>query len=393
VRDGLKVVVFEQSAKVLEQRFGFRVAEYGLRQVFPRVTDHPLLAGLDEDYLRDWRGEATLLPPRLQYTLRPRHGPRVQWCGMDVTRAWRCGCRGNVASVLIEKPARGDFLPIVDGGYSLQYSPLLEYREGKGMVLFCQMDVTGRTESEPAADALRHNVLRYVSSWKAPPRRKALYIGDAAGKEHFEVAGLEVGAYSKEELTTDHVLIVGPGGGKKLADDATAIAGWLKQGGYMLLLGLDDAEVEALLPSKVEMKKREHIAAYFRAPTMKSWLAGIGPADVHNRDPRELPLITGGATVIGDGVLAKADNANVILCQLVPWQFDAKKPMNQKRTFRRSSCLVTRLAANMGVAGSTPLLARFRNPVDTSRAEKRWLDGFYLDTPEEWDDPYRYFRW
>ncbi|KPK58255.1 MAG: hypothetical protein AMK73_09370, partial [Planctomycetes bacterium SM23_32] len=23
----------------------------------------------------------------------------------------------------------------------------------------------------------------------------------------------------------------------------------------------------------------------------------------------------------------------------------------------------------------------------------RWLEGFYLDTPVEWDDPYRFFRW
>ena len=45
VRSGLKVILFEQSAAVLEQRFGFRVAEYGLRQVFKRVPDHPLLAG------------------------------------------------------------------------------------------------------------------------------------------------------------------------------------------------------------------------------------------------------------------------------------------------------------------------------------------------------------
>ena len=71
VRDGLKVVVFEQSSKVLEQRFGFRTAEYGLRQVFPRVPDSPVLAGLDMDRLRDWRGDATILPPRLQYTMRP----------------------------------------------------------------------------------------------------------------------------------------------------------------------------------------------------------------------------------------------------------------------------------------------------------------------------------
>ena len=49
VREGLKVIVFEQTAEVLEKRFGFRVAEYGLRQVFKRVPDHPTLAGLDAD--------------------------------------------------------------------------------------------------------------------------------------------------------------------------------------------------------------------------------------------------------------------------------------------------------------------------------------------------------
>ena len=80
--------------------------------------------------------------------------PQVKWCGIPVTRLWRAGNRGNVASVLIEKPARGDFMPILDGGFGLQFSPLLEYREGKGMMLFCQMDVTGRTESDPAAETL-----------------------------------------------------------------------------------------------------------------------------------------------------------------------------------------------------------------------------------------------
>ena len=53
--------------------------------------------------------------------------------------------------MLIEKPACGNFLPIVDGGYSLEFSPLMEYREGKGLVLLCQLDVTGRTEDDPAA--------------------------------------------------------------------------------------------------------------------------------------------------------------------------------------------------------------------------------------------------
>jgi hypothetical protein len=393
VRDGLKVVVFEQAAQVLEERFGFRVAEYGLRQVFRRVPDHPLLAGLEADHLRDWRGAATLLPPRLKYTLRPRYGPTVRWCGMEVTRVWRCGCRGNVASVLIEKPARGDFLPVLEGGYGLQYSPLLEFREGKGMVLFCQMDVTGRTESDPAADALARNILRYVSGWKPLPRRKALYAGDAAGKKHLESAGLAPTSYAKDELTADRVLIVGPGGGKELAGDTAALGKWLKEGGHVLALGLDGAEAEAFLPSRVGMKKGEHIAAYFEPPGEKSLLLGIGPADVHNRDPRELPLVNAGASILGNGILAKADNANVVFCQVVPWQFDPKKQMNLKRTFRRASCLVTRLAANMGAAGATPVLARFGSAVEASKGEKRWLDGLYLDVPEEWDDPYRFFRW
>jgi hypothetical protein len=393
VRDGLKVIVFEQDAKVLEERFGFRVAEHGLRQVFRRVPDHPLLAGLEADHLRDWRGLATLLPPRLNYSLRPRYGPTVRWCGIEVTRAWRCGCRGNIASVLIAKPARGDFLPILDGGYGLQYSPLLEHREGQGRVVFCQLDVTGRTEAEPAAEALARNLIRYVSVWKPLPRRTALYVGDPAGKKHLESAGLSLTFYAKDELAADRVLIVGPGGGKELAGDGAALGKWLKKGGHMLALGLDGVEAEALLLSEIEMAKGEHIAAYFEPPAAKSLLVGIGPADVHNRDPRELSLVCAGATILGNGILAKADNADVIFCQLVPWQFDPKKQMNLKRTFRRAAVLVTRLAANMGVVGSTPLLARFRIGVEASKSEARWLDGLYLDRPEEWDDPYRFFRW
>jgi hypothetical protein len=103
--------------------------------------------------------------------------------------------------------------------------------------------------------------------------------------------------------------------------------------------------------------------------------------------------VSAGAAPLGNGVLAKANNANVVFCQLVPWQFDAKKSMNLKRTFRRTSCLVNRLAANMGVEEQTPLLSRFADAVDPSRTERRWLDGLYLDVPEEWDDPYRFFRW
>jgi hypothetical protein len=79
---------------------------------------------------------------------------------------------------------------------------------------------------------------------------------------------------------------------------------------------------------------------------------------------------------------------------MLPWHFDSTNQMNLKRTYRRVSFALTRLLSNLGV-GSTvaPILARFSTPVDATRSEKRWLTGLYLDQPEEWDDPYRFFRW
>ena len=261
------------------------------------------------------------------------------------------------------------------------------------MVLFCQMDLTGRTEPDPAAERLAANILQYVAAWKPVSRRTALYVGDPAGGNHLESAGVRVGSYEGGDLSPEVVLVVGPGGGRKLTARAAAVADWLRGGGTLLAIGLDEQDTRALLPFQLTVQRGEHIAAYFEPPGRNSLLAGVGPADVHNRDPRQLPLVSAGATTFGDGVLARAENLNVVFCQLAPWEFDHKKQSNLKRTHRRASFLVARLLANLGVAGSTPILARFGNPVEAAQPERRWLDGLYLDEPEEWDDPYRFFRW
>jgi beta-galactosidase len=373
VRDGLKVVVFEQTAEVLEKRLGFRVEEYGLRQVWPRVPDSPLLAGLKSENMRDWRGSSTLLPPTMPYTLSQRYNgaPVVTWCGLEITRLWRCGNWGNVASVLIEKPPRGDFLPILDGGYALQYSPLLEYREGRGWVLFCQMDVTARTESDPAAETLVLNILDYAAGPPPPPRRTAMYAGDPAGLAWLAACGIEAAPFKGELPAAEKVLVVGPGGGRELAVlTPAAVGAWMATGGLVLALGLDQTEANSFLPMKVTMRNGEHIAAWFPPFSTSSWLAGVSPADVHNRDPRELPLVDGGANIYGDGVLATT--GNVVFCQLPPFQVSkvmgaSPEPFNLRRTFERASFAVSRLLGNLGVSGSTPLLERFGDPVGGSK--------------------------
>jgi beta-galactosidase len=393
VRDGLKVVVFEQDSQVLEQRLGFRVVEYGLRQVFPRVPDHRVLKGINVEHLRDWRGEATITPARLKYETRPRFGPTVKWCDIPVTRVWRCGNRGNVASVLIEKPSRGDFLPIVDGGFSLQFSPLLEHREGQGMILFCQLDVTARTQSDPAALDLMRNTLNYVSTWRPAQNRTVVYAGDGAGLSHLAKAGITAMAFDGAALSPDQVLVVGPGGGQILASSAPAVADWLSAGGNLLAIGLDAQEANSFLPLKLQTRSAEHISGSFDLLGREPWLVGIGPADLHNRDPRDVQLTSGGAAIKGDGALATVKGMNLVFCQLAPWQWKGDGTPNVKRTYRRVAFLLSRLLANMGVRGDTPILDRFATPVATDDAIPRWRDGLYLDKPEESDDPYRFFRW
>jgi beta-galactosidase len=391
VPGGLKVVMFEQTREALEQRLGFRVQEWGLRRAFTGVPGHPVLAGLSDEHLRDWHGEATLIPP----TLPPpdfSSYPTVEWCGFDTPRAGRAGNYGNVCSVMIEKPAAGDFLPLVEGGFHLQYSPLMVYREGKGMVLFCQADVTGRTEAEPAARRLAANIFGFADAYHPPAGRRALYAGEGAGLEHLKAAGAAVSAYDGRPLGADDLLVLAPGATGLLGGRAGAASDWISSGGRALALALSQDEVQAALGLPVTMAAAEHISCRYAPAGPDSPIAGVGCGEFMIRDPREVPLVTGGAEVVGDGVLAVAEGGRVVLCQLAPWQFDYKQFYNAKAAFRHLSFAVSRLLGNMGVTFGTPLLDNMARPAGPE--EKRWLGGLYLEEPVVHDDdPYRFFRW
>jgi len=261
------------------------------------------------------------------------------------------------------------------------------------VVMFCQLDVTGRTHRDPAAERIARNVLECVDGYKSAAVRNAIYVGEVAGKTYLEAtAGIAVKAYEGGALGESDVLVIGPGGGEQLAKNAPAVAQFVKAGGHVIAIGLDERDAKSL-PFKISTKSSEYITTTFDPFAMTSPLRGVGPADLDNRDPRDIPLITGGATTFGNGVLAVVDHTNVVLCQLAPWQFDYENRYNLKRTYRRASYAVVRLLANAGVSGLTPVLSRLSSPVAPAKPEKRYLDGLYIDKPEEWDDPYRFFCW
>ena len=118
------------------------------------------------------------------------------------------------------------------------------------------------------------------------------------------------------KLTLDKTLVVSSGAGKELAARKALLADWVKAGGHVLAMGIGEEEASEL-PLNLVLKKAEHISTWFEPFGMTSVFAGVSPAELHNRDPRELPLVASGQ-VVGHGVLARAEDANVVVCQLAP---------------------------------------------------------------------------
>lgn len=72
--------------------------------------------------------------------------------------------------------------------------------------------------------------------------------------------------------------------------------------------------------------------------------------------------VTAGAEVVGNGIVATMNEGRVVLCGLVPWDFE--DAFHVRMTWRRTSFILSRLLANMHVRAETPLLDRFATPVE-----------------------------
>ncbi|HBC86087.1 MAG TPA: hypothetical protein DCZ94_03945 [Lentisphaeria bacterium] len=354
VADGLKVVVFEQDETSYFNKIGFRVNVQGIRNTFIRVKNHPILNGINEDMLRDWRGASTLTPPNLDVPGFEERDPTWEWCGFINTRVWRCGNRGNVCSVLIEKPDRGNWLPILDCGFDMQYSPLLEYSEGAGKIIFCQLDVSGRTENDPVASNIVKNIFKYMDTAKPVQARKVLYAGDARGSKLLEDLGVKFAVLKDgEKPSADSLLVAGPGANVLNLKEA------LSSGTNMLGLGLDEKTISSILPDTAKMNKFTGYSSLVKDLSAGEF-SGISNSELHWRGKLSF-----------DGFAEKTDSScdmlrsfrigkgTAVLCQVAPWDIDYVKKPYQRPTYRRDCFLVSRLLANLGAAAESPLLANF----------------------------------
>ncbi len=387
ISSGLKVLIFEQDVKTLN-RLGFRTQTPVLRQVFIRDAKHPVVHEVTDAVLHDWRGDSTLVAPYRDRPDLPMDQPHIMWLGFKNDHVWRAGNRGSVTSVVIEKPPVGNFTPLLDCGFDLQYTPLLEYTptQGNGRVIFCQLDVTGRSENDPAADNLTINIIQYLAQAHPQPAKTVLYDGDDKGAKLLAALGVKHAIFQGQPLDANSVLIVGPGS-KHLA----IVADQIQEGATLLGLGLTQQQLNALVPGLATLKEQQTLPAPLGAqddPTLR----GISNAEVFWRDFPTLNAITSDSGV-GNASLRiwHLGKGTVVLSQALPRMFDDEHRPSLRTSYRRTVYLVSRLLHNLGAMADCPLVLRLAKP-DAANATP-WLHSYYLQTPVAEDDPYRFFPW
>ena len=358
------VLIFEQDKDTLAS-VGFRVQEYGLRNAFQRFRD-PSLRNLDTAMLRDWNGESTLATPYLEGIPETETSySRSAWAGFSNTRVWRCRNRGAMASVIPEKPSIGDWRALVDGGFDLQYSPLLDWRIERGRITFCQLDVTGRTENDPVADDLVNLLVARLADsrpWPKWPRA----IGKMAW---IKGRDMDVGIKQDPDDRESGVFIVSSGAKKPACFDEL-IAG----GGKALCLGLAAWEIAEWSPVPLATAATNGCYAS-RIEKLPPELNGLSNADWSWHGAMDLVAFTEPAEDGNQAIrVVRYGKGSIIFWQTPPWQIDAEAKPYLRTSRRRADAMFARLLGNMGCVSYSGSIR-------------------YADVPIAEDDPYRYYRW
>jgi hypothetical protein len=361
IRRGLSVIVFEQKAEVLES-LGFRTLDIGSRYTFATAESSPFLKGIPEEGLCNWRGSSTLVEP-YPMTLEPPAGE---------VQPYRWGSYGTVSTVVIEKPHFGTFTPVLDAEFDLRYSPLLLWHLGRGRVLFCQVDITGRYGKEPAATLLAKNILEQMQDWDVSSEPGvALAIGSRAfnllkktGMAVEELA--EVNALDRK--MENSVVVVGDDiSADNLGQYREKLAQFVERGGHVVCLSMDSGQLHQVVPFEVKTKRDKLSRTEMETqPVQKILFDGLSISDLHYRGFVEADVITGlssGSISDSAGCLAAVNygKGRYVFCQVGPWDVSPEKQYSNaygkkvSADFLRYSQwhvyrMISQILTNLGVA-------------------------------------------
>jgi beta-galactosidase len=333
VLDGGRVLVMAQPPDWTESTLALRVARHMSRRVFPVDDSHPVLSGLDELDLRDWRGESTLVEPY------PDYGTERQLPAYG----WKWGNRGGLTSGAIEKPHHAGWRPILEAEFDLAYTPLMELDYGHGRMIWSSIDLEDYVGHDPVATLLAQQLLRYAADAPLPDwNRQTVLLSNGQGKKFLDGIGLNYEL--AEGLPADGGLAV-------IAADVeipdAELQAFLSRGGRVLFLA---REMENA-PLGVVLEKNESVG---RSEPLPQWpeLRGISMSDTRTRAPISTWVVVDGAETAADGLIGRIEYGEgvAVICQISPDALDTENEPYLRFTRWRQTRTVVQLLANLGAS-------------------------------------------
>jgi len=358
VAAGLNVLVFEQKGDRLA---GMPMDDPNCRAAFIRAPTHPVLNGLTNADLRQWRGQSDLTEPYPKYSRTD-----LSW-GQGSDEFVRWGNRGVVCSFAPEKPQRGTFTVLADADFDLYLAPLLEWRIGRGRIIFCQLDVTHRYGRDPVPTLLVNRMLAYLTD--PAPSTSAATVALRGGAETARLAD----ALSAQNVESSGVMLAGP----DWDGNPDEIAAFASRGGRVLIAGNRRPQlVQRCLGGRVSVEEVFKVAV---PPDLVE--RGVSPGDFSWRECKQVPVLIElppevVRTSPAVAALRTVGKGEVAWCGVTPDMF--KDGRQIAKTIRLLSVLLRAGAAR-------PDLAAADLPVGQSPSPhaRRALDF----------NPYRYRRW
>ena len=355
VAAGLNVLVFEQTGTTLA---GMPMDDPNCRTAFVRAPKHPVLRGLTHADLRHWRGQSDLTEPY------PQTPPDDLSWGKEFTR-W--SNRGVVCSFAPEKPQRGTFTVLADADYDLYLAPLIEWRIGKGRIVFCQLDVTSRYGHAPVPTLLVHRLLDHLTQPAATPAQHTVMV--RGGKATVALASTLALTQTKDATT----MLVGP----DWNGDVGEIAAFAQRGGRVVVAG---NRRPALLRRLFGADAAAHEVIKVSVPKPLAE-RGVAPGDFFWRQPKSVPVLAKAAAdvvattpaVVAARSMGKGE---VVWCGVTPADF------SDVRQIAKTTRL---LAVLLEAGGAQPDLTAGELQVGKPRSP--------LAVPSLGFNPYTYRRW
>jgi len=337
----MPILVLEQSAASLEN-IGFRAFPARPRQAFIAAPRHPILRGIAEPDLRDWRVDPALLS-RGVAPLRNGYN-------------WHTGYCGAVASVEIETPMVGNFAPILQCGFDMASSPLVEADWLGRRWAFCQLSLPEGVGRDPVATRIMANLLAYLNV-PVEKRRTLHILGTEPDLALARQLGAEVeGAATADALPPDAIVLVGTGGA-----GVEALREWVRGGGTAVVLPQQPKWYGARIP-QVPVKAIRVSLVPINGVRTSPIARGPGQNDLHYRQPLDALAFGVGESVIhaltdgeGRGVFVGFD----------PRKLDLEEQPYLRLTYRRQMRTLAQVLTNVGAdlgAATGPVCQRAFKP-------------------------------